>query len=212
MYSPTYNHIRDRAEALAFMRANNFAVLVAGDGAGEHALTASHLPVLIEERPAVGGEGLVIVGHLAKSNPQWEQFFDQEVMVVFQGAHAYISPRWYAQTERVPTWNYAAVHAYGQVRGLTDREEKYDAVAKLVAAHDPVWLSAFQSLSTTYMDGMLQAIVAFEINVTHLETRWKLSQNRGRDEQLRIAAALDQSQDASARSLAALTRAHLVKD
>jgi transcriptional regulator len=59
---------------------------------------------------------------------------------------------------------------------------------------------------------MLQAIVAFEINVTHLETRWKLSQNRGRDEQLRIAAALDQSQDASARSLAALTRAHLVKD
>ena len=202
MYSPPYNQVEDRAEVLEFMRANNFAVVVTATG-GEP--RASHLPVLVEER----GDGLVIVAHMAKNNPQWEAFFDDEVLVVFHGAHAYVSPRWYAEKERVPTWNYAAVHAYGKVRAFHDAEAKRAAVAKLVVHHDPQWQPEFEKLSAAYMEGMLNGIVAFEIPVERIETRWKLSQNRGRQEMELIAAELDKSPHAAERELAIVTRKHL---
>lgn len=203
MYSPPYNQLEDRAEVLAFMRANNFAVVVTAT-AGEP--RASHLPVLVEEREG----GLVIVAHMAKNNPQWEAFFDDEVLVVFHGAHAYVSPRWYAEKERVPTWNYAAVHACGKVRAFHDPEAKRAAVAKLVAHHDPLWLPDYEKLSPAYMAGMLEAIVAFEIPVDRLETRWKLSQNRGRQEMELITAELEKSPFGWERDLVPLMRTHLV--
>lgn len=206
MYSPTYNQIENRAEVVSFMRANNFAVIVTATG-GEPG--ASHLPVLIEER----GEGLVIVAHMAKSNPQWEQFYEgadaEDVMVVFHGPHAYVSPRWYADKERVPTWNYTAVHAYGKVHAFHAAQAKREAVGKLVAYHDPLWQPEYEKLSPHYMEGMLNGIVAFEIPVDRLETRWKLSQNRGRHEMELIAAELDKSVNPADRALASLTRKHL---
>ena len=216
MYSPAYNRIEDRAELLAFMRANNFALLVTGTGGALH---ASHLPVIVEERGAEAqkprngdGERLVLVMHMAKANPQWRELFDDEVLVVFFGPHAYISPRWYEQKERVPTWNYAAVHVYGTARIIEGRQAKHAAQAKLVAVHDPQWLPAFASLRGQYVDDMLDAIVNFEIAVTRIETRWKLSQNRGRREQELIAAQLEKSVDGVERSLAALTRKHFVPE
>lgn len=202
MYSPPYNQVEDRAEVLSFMRANNFAVVVTATG-GEP--RASHLPVLVEERDG----SLVIVAHMAKNNPQWEAFFDEEVLVVFHGPHAYVSPRWYAEKERVPTWNYAAVHAYGKVRAFHEPEAKRAAVAKLVAHHDPQWLPDYEKLSDGYMAGMLEAIVAFEIPVDRLETRWKLSQNRGREEMELITAELEKSPFGSERDLVPLMRKHL---
>ena len=202
MYSPPYNQVEDRAEVLSFMRANNFAVVVTATG-GEP--RASHLPVLLEEREG----SLVIVAHMAKNNPQWEAFFDDEVLVVFHGPHAYVSPRWYAEKERVPTWNYAAVHAYGKVRAFHEPEAKRAAVAKLVAHHDPQWLPDYEKLSPGYMAGMLEAIVAFEIPVDRLETRWKLSQNRGREEMELIAAALEKSPYGAERDLVPVMRQHL---
>ncbi len=205
MYSPAYNRIEDRAELLAFLRANDFALLVTGTGGALH---ASHLPVIAEER----GEHLVLVMHMAKANPQWREFFDDEVLVVFSGPHGYLSPRWYEQKERVPTWNYAAVHAYGKTTIIEAREAKHAAQAKLVAAHDPQWLPTFESLRKEYVDDMLDGIVNFEIEVTRIETRWKLSQNRGRREQELIAAELEKSADEVARSLAALTRKHFVSE
>jgi len=204
MYSPTYNHVEDRAELLAFMRANRFVLMVTGTGGELH---ASHLPVLIEER---GGK-LVLVMHMAKANPQWQQFFDEDVMVVFSGPHAYVSPRWYEQKERVPTWNYAAVHAYGKVKVVDRRDAKHEAQAKLVALHDPQWQPAFEKLSASYMDDMLNGIVNFEVEVARLETRWKLSQNRGRREMELIAAALEKSGDSTEGALAALTRKHFAE-
>lgn len=203
MYSPPYNQVDDRAEVLGFMRANNFAVVVTATG-GEP--RASHLPVLVEERDG----GLVIVAHMAKNNPQWEAFFDDEVLVVFHGPHAYVSPRWYAEKERVPTWNYAAVHAYGKVRAFHEPEAKRAAVAKLVAHHDPQWLPDYEKLSPGYMAGMLEAIVAFEIPVDRLETRWKLSQNRGRQEMELITAELEKSPYGWERDLVPVMKQHLV--
>jgi transcriptional regulator len=202
MYSPAYNRVEDRAELVAFMRANSFAVLVTGTGGTLH---ASHLPVRVLEKH----KEIVLDMHMAKNNPQWREFFDDEVMVVFAGAHAYVSPRWYADQERVPTWNYAAVHAYGVPVMVTDKKEKYASQRRLVADMDPQWLPKFDALRQEYTDMMLDGIVNFEIPVTRLETRWKLSQNRGRREMELIAAQLEKSDDSVERALAALTRKHL---
>ncbi len=205
MYSPPYNRVEDRRELLEFMRANSFAILVtATDGTP----VASHLPVTVAD----GEGGMVIHSHMAKNNPQWQEFFEDQVMVVFAGPHAYVSPRWYEEQERVPTWNYAALHAYGKVKVTADRKVKLAAQRALVAELDAQWLPAFDALRPDYVEGMLAGIVTFDISVTRLETRWKLSQNRGRREQELIAAELERSDDSSVRGLAALTRRHLVEE
>jgi transcriptional regulator len=198
MYSPPYNRLEDRAELLAFMRQNNFPVLVTGLGGALH---ASHLPAMVHE----AGERLVIDMHMAHANPQWHEFFDEEVMVIFTGPHGYVSPRWYEDSERVPTWNYTAVHAYGVPQLVEDQAAKHASQRRLVAAMDPEWLPKFDALSEQYVSGMLNGIVNFKIPVTRLETRWKLSQNRGRREMELIAEALEKAGETA---LAALHRQH----
>ena len=202
MYSPSYNRVEDRTELLAFMRANGFALLVTGTGGTLH---ASHLPVIAEERAGK----FAIHSHMAKNNPQWQEFFDDEVLVVFSGPHGYVSPRWYEEQERVPTWNYAAVHAYGTVKIVSEKNGKYESQRRLVEFLDPQWLPKFDALRAEYVEMMLAGIVTFDIEVTRVETRWKLSQNRSRREQELIAAALEKSPDTGERALAALTRRHL---
>jgi transcriptional regulator len=201
MYSPSYNRVEDRAEILAFMRSNNFPVLVTGLGGTLH---ASHLPSMIHEE----GDHLVIDMHMAQANPQWHEFFDEEALVIFSGPHGYISPRWYEEAERVPTWNYAAIHAYGVPKMITDEKAKWASQRRLVEYMDPQWLPKFDALSPKYVSGMLNGIVNFQIPVTRIETRWKLSQNRGRREMELIVEALEKGGEAS---LAALMRKHLVK-
>ena len=161
MYSPPYNRVEDRAELIAFMGANNFPVLVTGLGGALH---ASHLPAMIHEE----GEQIVIDMHMAQANAQWREFFDEEVLVIFSGPHAYISPRWYADTERVPTWNYAAVHVYGVPRVLDDPKAKHANQRRLVELMDPQWLPTFDALRPDYVKMMLEGIVNFEIAVTRV--------------------------------------------
>ncbi len=203
MYSPPYNQVEDRKELVAFMRANNFSVLVTGTGGTLH---ASHLPVTIHEE----GERIVIDMHMAKSNSQWQEFLDDEVLVIFTGPHAYVSPRWYEEKERVPTWNYAAVHAYGVPKINSERKNKHASQRRLIETLDQEWLPKFDALRDDYVTMMLDNIVNFSIPVGRLETRWKLSQNRGRREMELIAAELDKSRDSLERQLAELMRKHLV--
>ena len=203
MYSPPYNRLEDRAELIEFMRANSFVLLVTGTGGALH---ASHLPAQV----SLEGDKIVLDMHMARNNPQWREFFDEEVLVVFSGPHAYVSPRWYEEKERVPTWNYAAVHAYGIPKIVNERSAKHESQRRLVAMLDPQWLPEFDGLRAQYVSSMLEGIVNFEIEVTRLETRWKLSQNRTRREQELIATQLAASSDSGERALAALTRKHLV--
>jgi transcriptional regulator len=146
---------------------------------------------------------------MARANPQWRDFSEKEALLVFSGPHAYISPRWYEQTERVPTWNYAAVHAYGVPKIVSELAAKHASQRRLVAAMDPQWLPKFDALDPEYVERMLGAIVVFEIPVARLETRWKLSQNRGRREMELIVEALEKGGEAA---LAALTRKHFVRE
>jgi transcriptional regulator len=200
MYSPPYNRVENRVELVAFMRQHNFPVLVTGSGS---ALRASHLPALVQEE----GERLVLDMHMARANEQWRHFGDVEALVIFSGPHGYISPRWYEETERVPTWNYAAVHVHGVPQIVDDKAAKHASQRRLVAELDREWLPKFDALRPEYVERMLGAIVNFRIPVARIETRWKLSQNRGRREMELIAAALEQSGDSA---LAALHRQHLV--
>ncbi len=202
MYTPPYNRVEDHAELLAFMRANDFPVLVTGTGGALH---ASHLPGVVHDR----GERIALDMHMAKNNPQWKEFFEDEVLVIFSGPHAYVSPRWYEAQERVPTWNYAAGHAYGIPRIISSPEDKLKNQRALVAQLDPEWLPKFDALKPEYIEKMLAGIVNFVIDVTRIDARWKLSQNRGRREMELIAAQLDKSDDTVARALAALHRRHL---
>ena len=203
MYSPSYNRLENRAELLQFMRANGFVLLVTGTGGTLH---ASHLPATVHE----DADKLRIDMHMARNNPQWKEFFDDEVLVVFSGPHAYVSPRWYEEEERVPTWNYAAVHAYGVPVIIKDPAAKRASQRHLISTLDPQWLPKFDALRAEYVAMMLDGIVNFEIAVTRLETRWKLSQNRTRREQELIATQLEKSRDPVEHALAALTRKHLV--
>ena len=205
MYSPPYNQPQSRAEVVAFMRANNFPVLVTGTGGTLH---ASHLPITVHEE----GERIVIDMHMAKNNLQWREFLDDEALIIFAGPHAYVSPRWYEEKERVPTWNYAAVHAYGVPVLNTDRESKRRSQRNLINSLDPRWLPKFDALREEYVTQMLDGIVNFSIPVGRIEARWKLSQNRGRREMELIAAELDRSKDSVERKLAELMRKHFVAD
>lgn len=202
MYTPNHNRIEDTATLLAFMRAHSFAALVTHGDAG---LRATHLPVVVEQ----DGERVRLLAHLAKANPQWRDFAgDRDAMIIFAEPHAYVSPRHYERAESVPTWNYAAVHAYGVPRLVEDRDEKFAQQAKLVALHDREYLDRLPRLPRDYVDKMLGAIVSFAIDPARLEARFKLSQEKLPVERERIVATLEAATDTAAAETARLMRAH----
>lgn len=184
MYIPNANRVEDQAQLVAFMQANSFATVVS---LVQGELFATHLPLVI-----VAEDGQVrLRGHLAKANPHWQAWATQpDLLVIFQGPHAYISPSHYEKWESVPTWNYMAVHAYGAVQLVQEEAGLLATLAELIAATEPAYGAQWESLPDKFRAGMLNGIVAFEIAVTRLEGKFKLSQNRPVGDQERVAAAL----------------------
>jgi transcriptional regulator len=136
---------------------------------------------------------------MARPNPQWRDFerlaeAGQEALVIFQGPHSYISPAWYGEgPPNVPTWNYVAVHAYGIPRTLDDPAAVRALLERLVATQEagqtPPWSTA--GLTEKFIDGMQRGLVAFEIPVTRLEAKAKLSQNKAPAQVAAAAAVLE---------------------
>ena len=203
MYLPKHFHETDPAVLHEFMRAHNFATLVTVvDGAP----FATHLPLTTEAAP----EGVRLYGHVAKANPQWPTLAEQrEALAIFAGPHAYISPALYEQRQSVPTWNYLAVHAYGPVRVITEAAEAEAVLRRLIQRHEPPYQAQWQDLPERYRAGMLGGIVAFELTVSRLEGKFKLSQNRTPAEQRTIIAALEPLGDPDSLELAGRMRRHL---
>ena len=171
MYIPAHNRIDDRETINAFIHAYGFATVITSDGERPF---ASHLPVLLDE--ATGR----LRSHMARANPQWKQLSpEKEVLCIFHGPHAYISPSWYADSHTVPTWNYGAVHVYGRPalvdnpdalkQIVVDTTEKYEALMP-----EPWTLP----LSAEELNRMLKAIVGFTIEITRVEGKFKLGQNK----------------------------------
>jgi transcriptional regulator len=180
----------------------DFGLLVSHGSAG---LAASHIPFLIER----DGEQLHLHGHLARPNPQVADLArGGEVLAIFHGPHAYISPNWYAIGPSVPTWNYVDVHAYGTVQLVADAEWLRRFLVRLSERHEvlkPVpW--RVQELPDTYVETMLKGIIGLDIAVTRLEGKYKLSQNRPAADRPGVIAALEAQSDHDARALAKLMR------
>jgi transcriptional regulator len=177
MYVPS--HFReDRPEVLQeAVRRIGFATLVTANGEGD--LEANHLPMLLQESET----GLVLRGHVARANPVWKKG-DGAALAIFLGPHAYVSPNWYpskAETGKaVPTWNYVTVHARGPLKWTQDADWLRTHVGSLSAAHEAgrevPWM--ISDAPVKYIDGLVRAIVGFELSVESLEGKYKLSQNR----------------------------------
>ena len=205
MYLPNAFREDDPETLVSFMRAHSFATLVSLlDGSP----VASHIPLI------VGWQGGVVSlrGHLAMPNPQWRVFGSGESLAIFSGPHAYISPSLYEKRESVPTWNYMAVHAYGSPRifRLAESREAVKAMLEaMIETYDPSYKSQWDELSDGFREGMLNGIVGFEMVVTRLEGKYKLSQNRSQADQQRVAASLSQSPDPTVSAVGRAMRAHL---
>lgn len=172
MYIPKFFAETDEEKLLGFMREFNFAALVTAEN---DLPTATHLPFITEKR----GEKIMLSAHLAKANLQWKQFENKEALVIFQEPHAYVSPLLYGEKNNVPTWNYVAVHAYGKVRAFKTAEENLAFLAKMVEAFDPRYFAGdWQEISDDYKINLARGVVAFEIEVTDLQGKKKLNQNK----------------------------------
>jgi transcriptional regulator len=194
MYIPNHYHEEDRERILAFMQANPFITLVIVDGDRP---AASHL--LVETRQ--DGEGVQILGHMSRSNPIWKLFSDKtETLVIFQGAHTYISPTWYNHVN-VPTWNYQAVHAYGKPHILSGKEYR-DALARLVSRHEAHTDYRLEHLPEDYVEKNIRGTVGFKIMLSRLEAAFKLSQNRDGEDHRNIIIELEKRPDESSHQVA----------
>ncbi|HLM00384.1 MAG TPA: FMN-binding negative transcriptional regulator [Pyrinomonadaceae bacterium] len=173
MYIPSFFAETDEENLLAFMREFNFAALVTAEN---DLPAATHLPFIVEKRD---GDKIVLSAHLAKANLQWKQFENKQALVIFQQPHAYVSPLLYGEKNNVPTWNYVAVHAYGKVEAFKTAEENLAFLAKMVEAFDPDYFQTdWQEIYDDYKINLARGVVAFEIEVTDLQGKKKLNQNK----------------------------------
>ncbi|WP_175254468.1 FMN-binding negative transcriptional regulator [Pseudomonas sp. BMW13] len=203
MYCPSAFRQDDLATLHQQIQASGLALL---SSAGEQGLQASHLPLLLEPHE---GEFGTLYGHFARANPHWRDLATgTEALVVFSGADGYVHPGWYpAKAEHgkvVPTWNYIAVHAWGQAEVFDDPERLLRLVSRLSERHEQgrarPW--AVSDAPHAYIDAMLRAIVGFALPIRRIEGKWKLSQNRSASDQAGVRAGLAESARASDRELA----------
>jgi len=194
MYAPKYARNIDPASIKEFIKQHGFGIIVS-QWSGK--LLATHIPLELQNESK-------LVGHISRANPQWKNFeTGREVLAIFSGPHAYISSSWYDH-ENVPTWNYMAVHAYGNIR-LIEGDELLDSLKNLVdkyegGSQNPV---SIERMSPDYVSKSLKGIVGFEITITSMEASYKLSQNRDKKNQLSIITELERRNDPLSVSVAA---------
>lgn len=184
IYVPSHFSESDPGKQFAFIREHGFASLISGTP-GEPEV--SHLPLLVDETRGV------LRGHMARANPQWRRFQQaQPVLAIFHGPHQYISPAWYRTQPSVPTWNYAVVHVSGVPRLVENRNAVESFLAELVATHESGFETPWRmDLPADYLDAMIAAIVCFEIDISSVTGKFKLSQNRPAEDRPDVIAALE---------------------
>jgi len=196
MYIPSFNSFTDRTEIIAFMQRYSFATIVTSV---DDVPTATHLPFLVKAET----EKLVLRSHFAKANPHSKSVFDKTSLVIFTEPHAYISPSNYETEKVVPTWNYIAVHAYGKAALLEDTDQKAELLKHTIETFEASYFKQWEGLPEEYKSRMMNGIVAFEIEVTDLQAKKKLSQNRSEVEKENIIHSLENSTDTNEREIAA---------
>jgi len=177
MYIPKHFEITDETEISKFIEANSFGQLIS---LIDTEIVSTHIPFLFD------AESRVLLAHMAKANPQWQQIQEQKVLVTLQGEHAYISPCWY-ESAGVPTWNYQAVHIRGIAESFTDPKKLKRVVDKLTEQNESGYPDPWQS---DYAASMLRGIIGIEISITSIQCKFKLSQNRSVQDQSNVQEQL----------------------
>ena len=177
MYIPKHFEITDETEISKFIEANSFGQLIS---LIDTEIVSTHIPFLFD------AESRVLLAHMAKANPQWQQIQEQKVLVTLQGEHAYISPCWY-ESAGVPTWNYQAVHIRGIAESFTDPKKIKRVVDKLTEQNESSYPDPWQS---DYAASMLRGIIGIEISITSIQCKFKLSQNRSVQDQSNVQKQL----------------------
>ena len=179
IYNPPHFRSDDVPALHAAIRAHAFGSLVT---VGADGIEVSHVPMLVDAAPAPYG---TLIGHIAKANGQWRSAKPEvPALAMFLGPNAYITPSWYATKQEsgkvVPTWNYVAVHATGRLRFFHEPERLLDVVTRLTEAHEAGRAAPWKvsDAPRDYVAGMLKGIVGFELTITKLEGKFKMSQNR----------------------------------
>lgn len=198
MYIPKAFEMEDKVQLLNFIRQHSFGILFSQMNGSPF---ATHLPFLVEET----GDGIWLLAHMAKANPHW-QGIQGEVLIVFQGPHAYISPVWYESENTVPTWNYTAVHVYGDFIQIENPQEVRDLMEKTVGFYETEMPNPWKISRNdeTFTQNLIHGIIGFKVRVNKIEGKWKLSQNQPKERKKNLAAHLRESSDPGARAIAAL--------
>jgi transcriptional regulator len=199
MYIPAAFQQPDSAKLFEFIEQNSFGLLVS-QSEGEP--FASHLPMLLDRTAGPHG---TLIGHMALANGQWQQADGQQVLAVFAGPHAYISPTWYESENVVPTWNYVAVHVYGRLQVVHDG----DALAKILQDFVRFYESSlprpwtFDS-NSDFAKKFVKGVAGFRVEISQLEGKWKLGQNRTPQQRENAIRALRSQPDENSQAIAAL--------
>lgn len=194
MYTPPAFKEQDRQVLADIIRGARLATLVTATGEG---LIATPLPMLYD---AAEGEFGTLYGHVAKANTQWKLTPLSDALVIFQGPDAYISPSWYETKKEhgkvVPTWNYAAVHAYGPVEFFEDADRLLKIVTRLTDHHEKPRVEpwAVTDAPDQFIQAQLRGIVGVRIPASRLEGKRKMSQNRPEADRIGVANGLSESE------------------
>ncbi len=197
MYVPYFYKNENIEDVLDFIEKNSFSILISQSNSK---LLATHIPLELDKNE--NGKP-ILTGHISKSNPQWKNFVsDSNILVIFNGPHCYISSSWYDH-ENVPTWNYIAVHVYGKVK-IIEGERLITALTKLVDKYEkqmenPV---SVRTMSKEFLNKEIKGIVGFEIEITEIQSAYKLSQNRDKINHSNIVAELRKSGDNKSQKIA----------
>jgi transcriptional regulator len=208
LYVPGHFAAHDKATAARLFRDHPFATLVTPSGDSEPFVT--HLPLIF----VADGKHGTLHGHFARANPHAGAAGQAESLAIFHGPHAYVTPSWYVDPAgAVPTWNYAVVHAYGRIELASDPKQTCGVVDMLVERFESGRAQPWKlGLTGARLDAMLNAIVGFRIDLTRVEVKLKLSQNRSREDRERVAAGLAGEGYADASATAAWMRELALRD
>lgn len=204
MYIPSYTLEKDHQRLISFMKNHNFALLISSGGSYPE---ITPLPFTITGT----SDNLKLVSHISKANNQWRDIDNRNVVVLFQGPHCYISPRYYESKVNVPTWNYTLVAAYGKANIFNERDKHLNLVHSMFEIMEPEFRSQWNELSEDYKEKLFNGIVGIEIHVEKLEGKFKLSQNKTLNEQKIIIEGLSKSDSSLERDVAEMMRENLAK-